>query len=153
MDAKGQTAIVTGAAQGLGAATARALAEAGAKVGIIDLKAEPLEVLAVEIGASAAPTVLYAGNLDAYQNLPFFEKVMTEVRDEEGDTRFLVATAAKGKVQGAEFIQTPDFDALRDALAQDSVFVCPRASWSGREPSIVTRPTARPAVSGERRGS
>jgi NAD(P)-dependent dehydrogenase (short-subunit alcohol dehydrogenase family) len=37
MEIKGQTAIVTGGASGLGAATARALAAAGAKVAVFDL--------------------------------------------------------------------------------------------------------------------
>jgi NAD(P)-dependent dehydrogenase (short-subunit alcohol dehydrogenase family) len=37
MDIRGQAAIVTGGASGLGAATARMLAEAGARVAIIDV--------------------------------------------------------------------------------------------------------------------
>jgi NAD(P)-dependent dehydrogenase (short-subunit alcohol dehydrogenase family) len=44
-------AIVTGGASGLGLATARALAEKGAKVAIFDLNAETGEKTAVEIGA------------------------------------------------------------------------------------------------------
>jgi NAD(P)-dependent dehydrogenase (short-subunit alcohol dehydrogenase family) len=43
-------AIVTGAASGLGAATARALAASGARVALLDLSAERLEPLAEEIG-------------------------------------------------------------------------------------------------------
>lgn len=43
-------AVVTGAASGLGAATARALAAKGAKVAIFDLNAEAGEALASEIG-------------------------------------------------------------------------------------------------------
>ncbi len=43
-------AVVTGAASGLGAATARALAARGAKVAIFDLQAEKGEALAAEIG-------------------------------------------------------------------------------------------------------
>ena len=37
MDIKAQAAIVTGGASGLGAATARMLAEAGAKVAVLDV--------------------------------------------------------------------------------------------------------------------
>jgi len=37
MDVKGQAAIVTGGASGLGAAAARTLAAAGAKVAIVDV--------------------------------------------------------------------------------------------------------------------
>ena len=44
------SAVVTGGASGLGAATARALAAKGAKVAIFDLQAEKGEALAQEIG-------------------------------------------------------------------------------------------------------
>lgn len=51
MDVRGAGALVAGGASGLGAATARALAEAGAKVTIADLNTEKGEALAAEIGA------------------------------------------------------------------------------------------------------
>ena len=50
-DLDGRIALVTGAAQGLGAAAARALAAAGAKVAVTDLRAP--EDLAAEIGGIA----------------------------------------------------------------------------------------------------
>jgi NAD(P)-dependent dehydrogenase (short-subunit alcohol dehydrogenase family) len=49
MDVKGQAAIVTGGGSGLGAATARALAAAGAKVAIFDVNAESASEVAAEI--------------------------------------------------------------------------------------------------------
>ena len=51
MNVDGVGALVAGGASGLGAATARALAEAGAKVTIADLNAEKGEALASELGA------------------------------------------------------------------------------------------------------
>jgi 3-hydroxyacyl-CoA dehydrogenase/3-hydroxy-2-methylbutyryl-CoA dehydrogenase len=51
MKAEGAGALVAGGASGLGAATSRALAAAGAKVVIADLNAEKGEALADEIGA------------------------------------------------------------------------------------------------------
>jgi NAD(P)-dependent dehydrogenase (short-subunit alcohol dehydrogenase family) len=51
MQIEGVGALVAGGASGLGAATSRALAEAGAKVVIADLNAEKGEALATEIGA------------------------------------------------------------------------------------------------------
>jgi 3-hydroxyacyl-CoA dehydrogenase / 3-hydroxy-2-methylbutyryl-CoA dehydrogenase len=54
MDVEGVGALVAGGASGLGAATARALASAGAEVTIADLDAEKGEALAAEIGARFA---------------------------------------------------------------------------------------------------
>lgn len=45
-----RVALVTGGAQGIGAAIARRLASAGAKVAVVDLKAEPAQSIAGEIG-------------------------------------------------------------------------------------------------------
>ena len=50
MHIRGQTAIVTGAASGLGAATARMLSECGAKVALFDLNQAAGETLAEELG-------------------------------------------------------------------------------------------------------
>jgi len=53
MDANGLAAIVTGAASGLGEATARALAARGAKVAIFDMNLEAAKKVADEIGGIA----------------------------------------------------------------------------------------------------
>ncbi|MEO7635742.1 MAG: SDR family NAD(P)-dependent oxidoreductase [Sphingomicrobium sp.] len=50
MDVKGIAAVVTGAASGLGEATARALAAAGAKVAVLDRDGDKGERVASEIG-------------------------------------------------------------------------------------------------------
>ena len=52
MEVRGAGALVAGGASGLGEATARALAAAGAEVVVADLNAEKGEALAAEIGAS-----------------------------------------------------------------------------------------------------
>jgi len=53
MDPKGLAAIVTGGASGLGAAAARALAKAGAKVAVLDLEKAAAEKVARDIGGIA----------------------------------------------------------------------------------------------------
>ena len=52
MDINGASAIVTGGASGIGAATARLIAAKGAKVVIADLQADKGEALATEIGGA-----------------------------------------------------------------------------------------------------
>jgi len=53
MEVKGKAAIVTGGGSGLGAATARALANAGAKVSLLDVNLAQAEKVAAEIGGLA----------------------------------------------------------------------------------------------------
>jgi len=52
---RGRVALVTGAARGIGAATARAFAAAGARVALLDREARGLEALAAETGGAASP--------------------------------------------------------------------------------------------------
>ncbi len=54
MEVAGKGALIAGGASGLGEATARALAAAGAKVTIADLNAEKGEALAAELGDGAS---------------------------------------------------------------------------------------------------
>jgi NAD(P)-dependent dehydrogenase (short-subunit alcohol dehydrogenase family) len=53
MEIKGQAAIVTGGASGLGAATARTLAAAGAKVAILDVNAKAAAEAAIDVNGLA----------------------------------------------------------------------------------------------------
>lgn len=53
MDISNLSAIVTGGASGLGAATARALAEAGAKVAVLDFNREGAEAVAHDVNGKA----------------------------------------------------------------------------------------------------
>ncbi len=54
MDVAGASAIVTGGASGLGAATARALAQRGARVVILDLQEDAGRTVAAELGGAFA---------------------------------------------------------------------------------------------------
>jgi len=53
MNPNGQAAVVTGAASGLGAVTARHLAKAGAKVALLDVNIDAARALAKELGGIA----------------------------------------------------------------------------------------------------
>ncbi len=55
MQVAGHAALVTGGASGLGAATVRALAAAGAKVAVLDLNEAAAKAVAAEVGGVAVP--------------------------------------------------------------------------------------------------
>jgi len=92
------------------------------------------------------PPVLYTGNLDAYQNLDLLAAAMRSVRKKYCDARLFIATAAEGVFPQAEVIPTLDFEALRQVLAQDSVFVVPRVSWSGYPIKLLNAMAAGKAI-------
>ncbi|MBI4469659.1 MAG: 3-hydroxyacyl-CoA dehydrogenase [Acidobacteria bacterium] len=83
MEIAGQVLLISGGGSGLGAATARRLAEAGAKVLIADLAREGGERLATEIGPNAA-------------------FAQTDVTDEAGVRRAIATAVARfGPLRGA----------------------------------------------------
>lgn len=87
MDLNGAAAIVTGGASGLGAATARRLARAGARVLVADLQEEAGEAVAAEIdGAFAMTDVTDSGQFSS----------AVEVASEMGPLRALVCCAGIG---------------------------------------------------------
>jgi NAD(P)-dependent dehydrogenase (short-subunit alcohol dehydrogenase family) len=88
MDITGQAAIVTGGASGLGAATARALAAAGARVAVLDLNEQAAVNVATEIGGLAVPCDV-AGTEDVKEAL----KAATSAH---GPARILVNCAGIG---------------------------------------------------------
>ncbi|WP_034931321.1 SDR family NAD(P)-dependent oxidoreductase, partial [Candidatus Accumulibacter vicinus] len=88
MDLWACPAVVTGAASGLGAETARYLIEAGAKVAVIDIDAEGVQRVADEIGALAIPCDV-ADALSA-------EQAIAMAREAHGAARVLVHCVGRG---------------------------------------------------------
>ena len=80
--------VVTGAASGLGAETARHLAEAGAKVTVIDIDADGVRKLADEIGATAI-------HCDV-ANAEAAERAIAQARQTNGAARVLVHCVGRG---------------------------------------------------------
>lgn len=92
MDIKGVAAVVTGAASGLGEATARALAKLGAKVAVFDRDVERGDKVAAEIGGIFCEVDVTSDEKVA--------SAFAKARDAHGQERILVncagvATAAK----------------------------------------------------------
>lgn len=107
MDVKNKAAIVTGGASGLGEATARALAAAGAKVAIFDLNTVRGEEVAAEIGGVFCHVnVMDEGSIEAG---------FTKARAAHGQERIMVncagivsgeKTASRDKKTGATLAHT-----------------------------------------------
>ena len=88
MEIKGQAAIVTGGASGLGAATARALAAAGAKVAVLDVNEKGAAEVAAGIkGIAVACDVADAASAEA---------ALKQAAADHGPARVLVNCAGVG---------------------------------------------------------
>ena len=97
MRPEGSAALVTGGASGLGAATARVLAQAGARVAVLDLDRAAAESLASEIGGIG----LECDVADATSA----ERAVAGARTEHGAARILVncaGIATAGRIVGRD---------------------------------------------------
>ncbi|GAB3778822.1 SDR family NAD(P)-dependent oxidoreductase [Nocardioides ungokensis] len=113
MDINGASAIVTGGASGIGAAVARQLAAAGAKVVVADLQADKGEALAKEIGGTFV-------SVDVTDTEQIKAAVRTAV--ELGPLRVLVNSAGIGWAQrtigrDGEFDSAHDLGAFTKVIA------------------------------------
>ncbi len=88
MDIRGHAAIVTGGGSGLGAATARMLAEAGAKVAILDVNQKAAAEVAIDINGIA----LHCDVADAAAT----EAAIAKAAADHGPARILVNCAGVG---------------------------------------------------------
>jgi len=88
MQVNGEAALVTGGGSGLGAATARALAAAGARVAVLDIRAENAKKVAAEIGGVAVIGDVSDG--------PSAEAAVAEAQAKQGAARILVNCAGIG---------------------------------------------------------
>jgi len=85
MKAQGTAAIITGGGSGLGAATAKRLAEAGAKVALVDINLEQAEKIAAEIGGIAIACDV--------SEAAAAESAVAKAADAHGEARILVNCA------------------------------------------------------------
>jgi NAD(P)-dependent dehydrogenase (short-subunit alcohol dehydrogenase family) len=88
MEISGQAAIVTGGASGLGAATARMLAEAGAKVALLDVNDKAAAEVAINVNGIA----IHCDITDAAAT----EKAFARAAADHGPPRILVNCAGVG---------------------------------------------------------
>lgn len=86
----GQTAIITGAGRGIGAASARLFAEHGAKVVVSDLDIEPAKAVAHDIRQSGGDAVYVCGDIT---DSGFPEILISEAIEKYGTINIIVNNA------------------------------------------------------------
>jgi 3-oxoacyl-[acyl-carrier protein] reductase len=146
---EGRVALVTGAAQGIGRAIARAYVEAGARVHVADIDAAGLATAASELGAIAAVVDL-SKREEAHE-------LVERVVEAEGriDVLGLAAGGVRGQVGSAvETITEASWNALFEAnvdgalwLAQAAAPTMKRQKW-GRIVTISSGAGLRPSLTG-----
>lgn len=90
MQLKGRIAVVTGAAQGIGAAVARAFAEAGASVAVVDLAQERADAVAATLRGAGAAAMGVACNVAHRDEV---ERMVAAVQAQYGRIDVLVNNA------------------------------------------------------------
>lgn len=107
MDVHGKVALVTGASSGIGLATARLLAERGAKVSLAARSADKLAAIAAELpDAFSVPTDMTDGNAVA--------AMVWRTQEHFGRVDLLINNAGQGYYAPIEHITPDDYRALFD---------------------------------------
>lgn len=115
----GKVAIVTGAASGIGRATALQLAEAGAKVAILDRDKEGIDRVGKELAGSH--------HLAVVQDLREIDELATvlhRVRDHFGRLDILINVAAALRRQPLAEVTEEDWDFQHDVNLKATFFLC-----------------------------
>ena len=142
---EGRVALVTGAARGIGAATAVALAEAGARVALVDRDAEGIEKTADAIGRAGSDALAIPADVT---DVPAMERAVDTVVAEWGrldvlvNNAGIVRDATLGKVSDEDWTATLDVN-LRGAMIGTRAALRPMcAAGAGRilsATSVVAR--------------
>jgi 3-oxoacyl-[acyl-carrier protein] reductase len=117
----GQTAIVTGAATGIGEAIARRLARAGATIAVADLNAEGAQAVAASIGSDSFGVAIDISRSDSVN------QAVAEVLKQRGQIDILVNNAGLGGKAAPLWEQTDEDWQRIIAVNMTGVFNCCRA--------------------------
>ncbi|MAE97418.1 MAG: alcohol dehydrogenase [Deltaproteobacteria bacterium] len=121
MKLEGRTALITGAASGIGAACAARFAEEGAKVAGVDLQA-PVDAAAWAAVEKAAPEALFRDGLDVREEAQVAEAVAA-VKERFGRIDVLVNAAGVGGFSSAHLLEEEEWDHTVDINLKGSWLV------------------------------
>ena len=121
MDLQDSVAVVTGASQGIGLATARALVASGARVAGLARSKDRLETLAETLGDAFTPVVCDVTDAEATQ------KAIDAVAEDLGRIDVLVNNAGLGRFDPVDELSVDDWDVQVDTNLS-GVFHCTRAA-------------------------
>jgi len=117
---KGQTAIVTGAARGIGGRTAYRLAEAGANVVCVDILADVLEANVKSIKEAGFEAVAFVADLGKIDELDLIVEFAVKTY---GGVDILANIAAISPVEPVLFLTEPVWDKVFDVNLKAPVFL------------------------------
>ena len=123
-DLKNETALITGAANGIGRVAAIVLGKAGAKIAITDINFEEAKILETEL--LKAGVKAKAWHMDAKNEKNIIE-VFDKVDKILGDTTILINNAGTAHRSAAEKMSTEDFENII-RLNLTGSFICARTA-------------------------
>jgi len=107
----GRSAVVTGAGQGIGRAFAHALAEAGARVAVVDLDAKKTEAVAGELREKGAKSMAIAADVTRPGEIDRYVQIVV---DGWGDLTVAVNNAGLNRNSAAEETPLEEWDQTMD---------------------------------------
>ena len=120
----GRTAVVTGAARGIGAAEAIRLAQEGANVAVLDLSAEACQETVEGVEAAGAEAIVIACDVSSAQQV---EKAFEEIAHRFGRIDILVNNAGLLRDNLSFKMSEDDWDKVLDVHLKGS-FLCSKAA-------------------------
>ncbi len=127
LDIQGRTAVITGAAGGIGAAIASRLAREGVRVVIVDLAAEAAEKVAARIRDGGGEAMAVAADVTSADSVA---AMMRTIADGFGGVDILVNNAGFTRDMRIGRMAEADWDAVIDVVLKGS-FLCSRAVMEG----------------------
>jgi NAD(P)-dependent dehydrogenase (short-subunit alcohol dehydrogenase family) len=124
--AAGKRAFITGAAGGLGAATARLLARHGAKVFITDINAAAVDAVAAEINRELGAQVAWSATQDVSDEAAW-QRLLAEAVQAMGGLSVLVNNAGIGSMGGVEQIAVDEWHRVMAVNVDSILFACKHA--------------------------